>query len=134
MDTYYEKLLNEAMSGDKGSLKELMSNAGSGNAEAQYYLALYYGNMKDNDNYLYWMEKAASYHHDKALQFMNNIKPNTTNKEQTNSSKTDRMVEGGVWIILGIILTIVFTGSSSSGYYVFYGAIIYGLYVLFLKK
>ena len=32
------------------------------------------------------------------------------------------MVEGGVWIILGIILTIVFTGSSSSGYYVFYGA------------
>ena len=62
------------------------------------------------------------------------LKPNTTNKEQTNSSKTDRMVEGGVWIILGIILTIVFTGSSSSGYYVFYGAIIYGLYVLFLKK
>ena len=88
MDTYYEKLLNEAMSGDKDSLKELMSNAGSGNAEAQYYLALYYGNMKDNDNYLYWMEKAASYHHDKALQFMNNIKPNTTNKEQTNSGQT----------------------------------------------
>ena len=55
MDTYYEKLLNEAMSGDKDSLKELMSNAGSGNAEAQYYLALYYGNMKDNDNYLYWI-------------------------------------------------------------------------------
>lgn len=38
----YEKLMQEASQGNKKAFKELYSYAGSGNAEAQYYLALYY--------------------------------------------------------------------------------------------
>ena len=57
---YYEKLLNKALNNDKSSIKELQSSAGSGVAEAQYYLAMYYGNTQGNDNpdCQYWMKKA----------------------------------------------------------------------------
>lgn len=57
----YEQLMQEALKGNKGAYKDLYSNAGSGNAEAQYYLALYYskknGSEKDGDCQ-YWMKKA----------------------------------------------------------------------------
>lgn len=59
---YYEKLLNKALNNDKNSMKELQSSAGSGVAEAQYYLALYYGKTQGNDDpdCQYWMKKAVS--------------------------------------------------------------------------
>ena len=38
----YEQLMQEASQGNKKAYKELYSYAGSGSAEAQYYLALYY--------------------------------------------------------------------------------------------
>ena len=57
----YEKLMQEASQGNRNAFKELYSYAGSGNAEAQYYLALYYketkGSGADSD-YAYWMKKA----------------------------------------------------------------------------
>lgn len=57
----YEKLMQEASQGNKKAFKELYSYAGSGNAEAQYYLALYYkeakGSGQDSD-YAYWMNKS----------------------------------------------------------------------------
>ena len=57
----YEKLMQEASRGSKKAFKDLYSYAGSGNAEAQYYLALYYketkGSGADSD-YAYWMKKA----------------------------------------------------------------------------
>lgn len=57
----YEKLMQEASQGNKKAFKELYSYAGSGNAEAQYYLALYYkeakGSGADSD-YAYWMNKS----------------------------------------------------------------------------
>ena len=57
----YEQLMQEALQGNKKAFKELYSYAGSGNAEAQYYLALYYketkGSGADSD-YAYWMKKA----------------------------------------------------------------------------
>ena len=57
----YEKLMQEASQGNKKAFKELYSYAGSGNAEAQYYLALYYketkGTTADSD-YAYWIKKA----------------------------------------------------------------------------
>ena len=57
----YEQLMQEASQGNKKAFKELYSYAGSGNAEAQYYLALYYketkGSGADSD-YAYWMNKA----------------------------------------------------------------------------
>ena len=53
--------MQEALQGNKKAFKELYSYAGSGNAEAQYYLALYYkeakGSGQDSD-YAYWMKKA----------------------------------------------------------------------------
>ena len=57
----YERLFYEALEGNKDSFKELRFYAGSGNAEGQYYFALYYAETTHNDldrNYIYWMEKA----------------------------------------------------------------------------
>ena len=58
---YNERLMNESLQGNKDSLEELNSNACSGSAEAQYYLAMYYSKSKggeQNPDYQYWMEKA----------------------------------------------------------------------------
>ena len=57
----YEKLMQEASQGNKKAFKELYSCAGSGNAEAQYYLALYYKETKGvgpDSDYAYWIKKA----------------------------------------------------------------------------
>lgn len=55
----YEKLMQEASQGNKKAFKELYSYAGSGNAEAQYYLALYYKESKGSGaDYAYWMNKS----------------------------------------------------------------------------
>lgn len=58
----YEQLMQDALEGKKSAYKDLYSYAGSGNAEAQYYLALYYakknGSEQDGDCQ-YWMKKAA---------------------------------------------------------------------------
>ena len=42
----YEQLMQEASQGNKKAFKELYSYAGSGDAKAQYYLALYYKEKK----------------------------------------------------------------------------------------
>ena len=55
----YEKLMQEASQGNKNAFKDLYSYAGSGIAEAQYYLALYYKEAKGSGaDYAYWMKKA----------------------------------------------------------------------------
>lgn len=60
---YNERLLSEALGGNKDSFKELKFNAGAGDMFAQYYFAQYYlkvsGSEQDGD-YLYWMRKASS--------------------------------------------------------------------------
>lgn len=59
--SYNERLMQEALKGSNSSYKELLSNAGSGNAEAQYYLALYYKEVKGSgpdSDYAYWMKEA----------------------------------------------------------------------------
>ena len=65
----YEQLMQEASQGNKKAFKDLYSYAGSGNAEAQYYLALYYketkGSGADSD-YAYWMGKAKDNGYDAA--------------------------------------------------------------------
>ena len=42
----YEQLMQEAINGNKSAHKTLYSIAGAGSAEAQYYLALYYKEVK----------------------------------------------------------------------------------------
>lgn len=58
---YNERLMNESLHGNDDSLKELKFNAGSGDCEAQYFLAMYYaktyGHLHDQ-NYHYWLEKS----------------------------------------------------------------------------
>ena len=58
---YNERLMNESLQGNKDSLEELKFNAGSGDCEAQYILAMYYakacGHLHDPD-YFYWLEKS----------------------------------------------------------------------------
>ena len=39
---YNERLMTESLKGDEDSLDELKYNAGSGDCEAQYFLAMYY--------------------------------------------------------------------------------------------
>ena len=56
-----ERLMTESLKGDGDSLDELKHNAGSGDCEAQYFLAMYYarvcGHLHD-PNYHYWLEKS----------------------------------------------------------------------------
>lgn len=55
----YEQLMQQASQGNKNAFKDLYSYAGSGNVEAQYYLALYYKEAKGSGaDYAYWMKKA----------------------------------------------------------------------------
>ena len=59
--SYNERLMNESLQGNDDSLKELKYNAGSGNCEAQYFLAKYYANVcghLHDPNYHYWLEKS----------------------------------------------------------------------------
>lgn len=60
--------MQAASQGDKKAFKDLYSYAGSGSAEAQYYLALYY-KEKDSgpdSDYAYWMNKAKKNGYDAA--------------------------------------------------------------------
>ena len=60
---YNERLLSEALSGNKDSLKELEINAGAGDMFAQYCFAQYYlkvSGSDQDDDYLYWMRKATA--------------------------------------------------------------------------
>ena len=64
----YEQLMQAASQGDKKAFKDVYSYAGSGSAEAQYYLALYY-KEKDSgpdSDYTYWMNKAKKNGYDAA--------------------------------------------------------------------
>lgn len=58
---YNERLMNESLKGNDDSLNELKFYAGSGDCEAQYFLAMYYakacGHLHD-PNYHYWLEKS----------------------------------------------------------------------------
>lgn len=62
----YEKLMQEASQGNKNAFKDLYSYAGSGIAEAQYYLALYYKGVGQDSDYAYWMNKSKDNGYDAA--------------------------------------------------------------------
>jgi uncharacterized membrane protein YhaH (DUF805 family) len=65
----YEQLMQEALQDNKKAYKELYSYAGSGHAEAQYYLALYYKEVKGfgpDSDYAYWIKKAKDNGYDAA--------------------------------------------------------------------
>ena len=80
----YEQLMQEASQGDKKAFKELYSYAGSGNAEAQYYLALYYKGVGQDSDYAYWMGKAKDNGYDAA---QNSVIPEAT--DETKEEKEE---------------------------------------------
>lgn len=58
---YNERLMYESLQGNEDSFDELKFNAGSGDCEAQYYLAMYYAKMcghQHDPDYHYWLEKS----------------------------------------------------------------------------
>ena len=84
----YEQLMQAASQGDKKAFKDLYSYAGSGSAEAQYYLALYY-KEKDSgpdSDYAYWMNKAKKNGYDAA---QNSIIPEPTTEETEEKPKIE---------------------------------------------
>lgn len=94
---------------------------------SQYYLAQYYlkkSGTESNNEYTYWIEKAVrnGYNPDNI-----HIKGMETKTKKTEVS--DRTIEGFIWIIGGLLLTV-----ATGGYLIFTGAIVYGLYILLFKR
>ena len=87
--------MQEASQGNKKAFKELYSYAGSGNAEAQYYLALYYketkGTAADSD-YAYWMNKSKDNGY-VAAQNSAIPEPTTEKKEQETIIESDESLK-----------------------------------------
>lgn len=84
----YEQLMQAASQGDKKAFKDLYSYAGSGSAEAQYYLALYY-KEKDSgpdSDYAYWMNKAKKNGYDAA---QNSPTPESKSEETEEKPKIE---------------------------------------------
>lgn len=80
---YNERLMIESLKGDDDALKELKFNAGAGDCEAQYYLAMYfakaYGHLHDV-NYHYWLAKSKENGYVPGVEIVRELTP-----EQLNS-------------------------------------------------
>ena len=114
----YEQLMQEASQGDKKAFKELYSYAGSGNAEAQYYLALYYKGVGQDSDYAYWMGKAKDNGYDAA---QNSVIP-----EATDETKEEKE-EGSNNALKKLFMMFSFMGRNNRTEYIisFIGAIIF---------
>lgn len=117
----YEQLMQAASQGDKKAFKDLYSYAGSGSAEAQYYLALYY-KEKDSgpdSDYAYWMNKAKKNGYDAA---QNSIIPEPTTEETEEKPKIESDDS-----LKKLLMMFSFMGRSSRTEYIisFIGAIIF---------
>ena len=88
----YEKLMQEASQGNKKAFKDLYSYAGSGNAEAQYFLALYYKGVGQDSDYAYWMNKSKDNGYD-AAQNSPIPEPTTEKTEQKPKIESDESLK-----------------------------------------
>lgn len=93
----YEQLMQSASEGDKKAFKNLYSCAGSGIAEAQYYLALYY-KEKDSgidSDYAFWMNKAKNNGFDAAQSFTipeSTIETTDNNQEDDSNASLKKLL------------------------------------------
>lgn len=91
----YEKLMQEASQGNKKAFKNLYSYAGSGSAEAQYYLALYYKEVKGtglDSDYAFWMKKAKDNGYEEA-QNCAILEPTNDEAEQKQNIESDESLK-----------------------------------------
>jgi uncharacterized membrane protein YhaH (DUF805 family) len=114
----YEQLMQEASQGNKKAFKELYSYAGSGNAEAQYYLALYYKGVGQDSDYAYWMGKAKDNGY---VEAQNSVIPEATH--ETTEEKED----GSNNALKKLLMMFSFMGRINRTEYIisFIGAIIF---------
>lgn len=114
----YEQLMQEALQGNKKAFKELYSYAGSGNAEAQYYLALYYKAVGQDSDYAYWMNKSKDNGY---VEAQNSVIPEAT------LETTEEKEEGSNNALKKLLMMFSFMGRSSRTEYIisFIGAIIF---------
>ena len=122
-----EQLMQDALQGNKSSFKELYSYACSGNAEAQYYLALYYKELKgtgQDSDYSYWMQKAKDNGYVEAQDYSipePTIEQIENNQEESSNSSLKKLLmkfsfmgrinrtEYIISIIIAIVLTLIVT-------------------------
>ncbi len=114
----YEQLMQEASQGNKKAFKELYSYAGSGNAEAQYYLALYYKGVGQDSDYAYWMNKSKDNGY---VEAQNSVIP------ETHETTEEKQEEGSNNALKKLLMMFSFMGRINRTEYVisFIGAIIF---------
>ena len=112
---YYEDLYKKAYSGDLSALKELESEAGAGNAEAQYVLSCVYDDVtspfRDVELGMYWLKKSSGYGYELAVKKIRELpleikyKYGIANKEEEEIKNKDaeQIKPGGIWSIQGRI-------------------------------
>ena len=111
---YYEELYEKAHSGDFSALKELESEAGAGNADAQYVLSCVYDNVaspfRDVELGMYWLKKSSGYGYELAVKKIRELpleikyKYGIANKEEEIENKDVEPIKpGGIWSIQGRI-------------------------------
>ena len=85
------------------------------------------------NEYRYWIDKVASYGHEEAIKL--NVRDNVHKEEisESDTKQSNRKFEGFIWIIGGILLTILSTAITDGGVILFYGAVLYGLYLVIFK-
>lgn len=49
------------------------------------------------------------------------------------ATKNNRKAEGLIWIIGGVLLTVISTAVTDGGFVLFYGAVLYGIYLVLFK-
>lgn len=128
---YNERLLHEALAGNKESFKELKFNAGAGDAEAQYFFAQYYARENDGD-FKYWIKKAFDnhyFHEEEAIPDSNNVGMGLVEAVKTCFAKystfTGRATRSEYWlfalfyflvIIFWLFITVIFAKDKSAAY------------------
>lgn len=113
---YYEKLYDQAMKGKVDALEELNAVAGSGDAEAQFFLSCVYDNLnspfKDISLGMYWLEKSADNNYEPAIKKLKEMPSNIKilhgidNNQEENSdreSNPENIKPGGIFSFTGRI-------------------------------
>ena len=106
----YEQLMQEASQGNKKVFKELYSYAGSGNAEAQYYLALYYKGVGQDSDFAYWMNKSKDNGY---VEAQNSVIP-----EATHETTEEKQEEGSNIALKKLLMMFSFMGRINRTEYI----------------
>lgn len=112
---YYEELYEKANNGDLSALKELESEAGAGNAEAQYVLSCVYDDVtspfRNVELGMYWLKKSSDYGYELAVKKIKELPLDfkyqygiaSKEEEEAKYKEAEDIKPGGIWSIQGRI-------------------------------